>query len=281
MRVNRTIDGAIKNPQFCGIYKITCLINDKKIIGQTVDFRARKRSHSLALRKGIHGNLLLQRAYNKYGEDNFEFSVIETCSDEQLNDREIFWINSLRTKERDYGYNILPGGSAMKTYLHSDELRAKLSASRLAAGIKGSKCYQYGKKMPPEFGAAISAAKRANPLEGENHPHYGMKRSEQTKRNMRDAQRKSEKFKALRQRLAQQKRLRLEKKALEKQNRIPYKKPSKKVCQMDENEQIINIFDSALLASVFVGVARSAITKACADIKRTSAKCKWRYLGDI
>ena len=44
----------------------------------------------------------------KYGIENFTFSVIEECSQEQLNEREIYWIEYYDTYKN--GYNSTLGG---------------------------------------------------------------------------------------------------------------------------------------------------------------------------
>lgn len=60
-----------------GIYQIQNLVNGKVYIGSTTNFVARKYQHLRALRANNLKNKKLQNAFNKYGEQNFEFSVIE------------------------------------------------------------------------------------------------------------------------------------------------------------------------------------------------------------
>jgi group I intron endonuclease len=55
-----------------------------------------------------HDNQHLQRAWNKYGQDNFEFIVIEDCSVDELSDREKYYIKLY--KDMDLAYNIHDGG---------------------------------------------------------------------------------------------------------------------------------------------------------------------------
>ena len=70
---------------------------------------------------GIHGNIHLQHAWNKYGEDNFEFSIIEECDIELLDEREIFWIDKLKSYYKLNGYNITLGGGGFRK-LTDDEI---------------------------------------------------------------------------------------------------------------------------------------------------------------
>lgn len=67
-----------------GIYKITCLLNDHFYIGQTQNFKERKKDHFKDLRKGNHSNRRLQNCFNKYGAESFEFSVLKECPIEWL-----------------------------------------------------------------------------------------------------------------------------------------------------------------------------------------------------
>lgn len=59
------------------IYSIKNKVNNKMYIGSTVDFSRRKRQHLHDLRHNKHNNNHLQKSFNKYGEDNFIFSIVE------------------------------------------------------------------------------------------------------------------------------------------------------------------------------------------------------------
>lgn len=88
------------------IYQIKNKINGKKYIGQTSDFQKRKNSHLSALRRGKCFNSYLQRAFDVYGEDAFEFSILEYCDVDDLDKREEFWIS------REGSYRLCGGESA-------------------------------------------------------------------------------------------------------------------------------------------------------------------------
>ncbi len=74
-----------------GIYRIYCKANGKSYYGQTNDYDRRMIEHRKLLRhhsKKKHHCTHLQRAWNLYSEDQFEFSLLEECSVELLNERE-------------------------------------------------------------------------------------------------------------------------------------------------------------------------------------------------
>lgn len=90
------------------IYKIVNNINNKLYIGSCVGHYLRKGQHWYRLRKGTHDNNHLQNSWNKYGEENFEFIVIEFVPDvNNLIKREQHWIDTLKVCDRTIGYNKL------------------------------------------------------------------------------------------------------------------------------------------------------------------------------
>lgn len=89
------------------IYKTINLINGNFYIGQD------SKNNPLYLGSGI----LLNRAIEKYGRENFKKEIIESCNNKvQLNDREIFWINKLKPI-----YNIAKGGNGGDTISNHPE----------------------------------------------------------------------------------------------------------------------------------------------------------------
>lgn len=90
----------------CGIYKITNVLNGKSYIGQSINIPLRWSRHkNFPLEKS---NYPLYKAFKKYGIENFAFDILEECSVENLNDREIFWIKTFNSYYE--GYNQTLGG---------------------------------------------------------------------------------------------------------------------------------------------------------------------------
>ena len=120
-----------------GIYCIENTLNQNKYIGLSIQIEERWRNHKRLLKRGIHENAHLQNAYNKYG-DVFKFYVIEECKQEQLNEREQYWISFYDTKS--HGYNESDGGGGI--FNPTNDVRRKISE-----GLKGSKNGMYGVRL--------------------------------------------------------------------------------------------------------------------------------------
>lgn len=98
-----------------GIYKIENLLNHKVYIGQSVDICRRWRDHRKAYKDENNDkvkNSHLYRSIQKYGIENFEFSVIEECSVAELNERERYWISYYDSFFN--GYNLTLGGDSSR-----------------------------------------------------------------------------------------------------------------------------------------------------------------------
>lgn len=113
-----------------GVYKIVNAVNGKVYIGSAgVSLRRRNNEHYCTLRKGQHTNNHLQNSWNKYGENAFEFIILERCSPELCLIREQFWIDFYDSANEFKGYNITPtAGSLLGTKFgpRSDEVKAKM-----------------------------------------------------------------------------------------------------------------------------------------------------------
>lgn len=88
-----------------GIYKITCLVNNRFYIGSAactrgnsnkVGFKGRLNQHILKLNKNQHHNCILQNSWNKYGSDNFIFEILEYCNIEKSRELEQKYLDELQ-----------------------------------------------------------------------------------------------------------------------------------------------------------------------------------------
>ena len=161
----------------CGIYKITCVVNGKCYIGQSVDIRGRLYHHKGDLERNKHRNKYLQRLYNKYGKDNMTFEIVELCSIDELDDKEKYWIAYYGGVESKMNCNWESGGHANKRY--SKELRQRQSESH--KGQHNSPRTQFKKGMIP-----WNKGKKATPeaIEHQRQSHLGKHISEETKQKL-------------------------------------------------------------------------------------------------
>jgi group I intron endonuclease len=88
-----------------GIYKITSP-SDKIYIGQSRNINKRKKEYRYL---NCKHQTKLYYSLKKYGWEQHIFEIIEECSLEQLNEREIYWINTYNTVKN--GLNLREGGS--------------------------------------------------------------------------------------------------------------------------------------------------------------------------
>lgn len=99
----------------CGIYCIKNTANNKKYIGLSRDIRRRWNEHKSDLRNNQHNNVYLQREWNIYGEDVFEFSIVELCDPSKICDREQYYIAEYHTLSHEDGHNFTLGGEYCPT----------------------------------------------------------------------------------------------------------------------------------------------------------------------
>lgn len=137
------------------VYKIVNALNGRMYIGQSINPTYRAKRHFWK----NSGCVKLQNAVEKYGRDNFVFSVLCWCKDKaDANEVEETLIELGDTRLN--GYNITPGGFGTgagennpffgKT--HSPELKARLSANKV------------GKPMAYETREKIAKANRTRTM---------------------------------------------------------------------------------------------------------------------
>ena len=165
----------------CGIYKIENKINHKIYIGKSIDIYTRWYNHKHSLRNGVHYNLHLQKSWNKYGEDNFEFCIIEKCSEKNLDQLEVLYISQYQSYNSTFGYNLTLGGEGG---IPNYETRKKLSQAN-----SGENNPMFGKFHTDETKNKISEALSGekNPRYGKHSVHYGKHLSDAHKEKLRIA----------------------------------------------------------------------------------------------
>jgi group I intron endonuclease len=152
---NKPIDGII--------YKCINIINGKIYIGKTIKpFEWYCASH---IRNAFNKTDLkhshrrkFYSAIRKYGENKFKWDIIERCPVDQLNVREIYWINFFDSFKK--GYNNTKGGDGgggMIPYKRTEEIKQKISKTLM------------GHKRTTE-----SIKKQIETMKGPNHPLYGV-----------------------------------------------------------------------------------------------------------
>jgi group I intron endonuclease len=115
-----------------GVYQILNKENNKVYIGSTNNFKKRRKQHFYLLRSGKHGNSYLQDSWNKYGEDSFEFNVVEIVEDQDnLIEREQYYIDTFKSYNNSFGYNLKRYAKGMKDFTHKDETKDKMRKSKL------------------------------------------------------------------------------------------------------------------------------------------------------
>lgn len=97
------------------IYCITNDINNKQYVGKTTEtLEKRFKEHLNDATKERCKNRPLYRAINKYGKEHFTIKLLEECSLQDLELREVYWIHQLNTYS--YGYNATHGGDGKQLY---------------------------------------------------------------------------------------------------------------------------------------------------------------------
>ena len=155
-----------------GIYCIENVVNYKKYIGQSNNIYSRWENHKWCLNNNKHDNSYLQRAWNKYGEEKFSFTILEICDEDVIDEYEKYFIDFYSTLIDSNGYNLDSGGNLNKK--HSEITKNKISKAHI------------GKKLSDETKAKISTNRKGK-LVGEEHFMYGRHHSEETKKKLSEA----------------------------------------------------------------------------------------------
>ena len=111
-----------------GIYRIVNLISGDFYIGSSKDIERRWSEHKRKLNIKKHQNVILQRAWDKYGENNFSFEVVDSCSLEDL----LVLENNHLSKNPKYNIvKVAKGGDTISNNPNRDLIIEKISKKSL------------------------------------------------------------------------------------------------------------------------------------------------------
>ena len=174
------------------IYKITNLLNNKIYIGKDTT------NNDDYFGSGV----LIKRAIDKYGINNFEKVILETCdSNGELCDKEKFWINLLKSTDLTIGYNISNGGDggdtisnnpnkenilkkiseSMKNRVFTEIHKEKLSKNHYSTKYRKGKTYNdmYGEDSALEYKQKLKESRNKYTTEkdrlGDKYDEYILK----------------------------------------------------------------------------------------------------------
>lgn len=138
----------------CGVYAIIKIGTDESYIGSSVHIEKRFSQHRRSLGQGRHTSQKLQRAWNKYGSDSFEFKIIEACEPMERLKLEQFYLD---TKNSCLNISKLASGGSRK------EDWTKSRRSNLSVALTGNR---NGIDKPAGFSDTMRAARAAHPSPG-------------------------------------------------------------------------------------------------------------------
>lgn len=143
-----------------GIYVFVNLVNDKQYIGSAVNIYRRFLDHI----GGRQSNIPLQRAFDKYGKENFQFVVYAYAPYvlPAIIELETFYISYFPFEKL---YNLSPAAGSMFGYKHKKEAIEKMKLRLLDP----SNHPMFGKTHSNESRSLISKPKSLNPMFGRSH----------------------------------------------------------------------------------------------------------------
>lgn len=263
------------------IYKVTNLINGHMYIGK----------HEFSephLDYGYHGSgYILQKAYEKYGKENFSMEILEwiNTNNSDLNKAEIKWIDVFSTFEFPQHYNMTPGGDGMTSEMVSGENNPMYNDHRFA----GENNYFYGKRLygeanPNWKGKSVTQFQReymSKIMTGKEPPNKGVPMSPERLKQHKEAMRKLSKNENWHKIML--------KAAIKRSNNPEWHKKIKEYAQTRKipiimltlNDEPIKLFDSASTVKNFLNRdCQGNISKCCNNKIHSAYGYHWMYLSD-
>lgn len=277
-----------------GIYVIINKINGYKYVGKSKNITSRLEHHKSLLRNNHHiyrtGELsLLQKAWNKYGEDAFEFKILEFCEVEKLNEREKYWIDYYKCNHSKYqqGYNMTDGGEGA-CFNQNIKGRIQINNGKIQKMIYPDEFPVYEKQgfvkgILPQTIERVN--KNRKPKRGEEHWAYGKHFSEETKKKMSNSHNGKSAVWNIGRTLSEEHKRKISES--KKGTKIPKetiekvsKSRQKPIEQYNKENIFLNEFNDGVEAENVTGIHRSHISQCCNGKRKTAGGYIWRFKNE-
>lgn len=242
------------------IYKTTNNVNGKMYIGKRTYDKDGKWATYLG------SGILIRRAIQKYGEENFSRDILQVCKDkDELNSSEKYWIDYYNATQSDMFYNISSGGDGGNT------IAGYTSEQLIDYKERKSVIHKITSAKGEDSGGAILTEKEVKEIiqmildgkyDDEISDDYDVAistvqdiRHHRTWKELTDG---------------------IEFPKINRRNGDV----RKAVCQYDENGQYINTFCSAVEAEKLTGISKKLISAVCHGNKRIAHGYIWRFQDD-
>lgn len=155
------------------IYKTTNLFNGKIYVGQHKATKFNDNYYGSGIR--------ITNLINKFGKSSFSCELLEECSsEEELNEKEIYWIDKLNSTNRDIGYNLMSGGYKVRGIKHSEETKQKISKAKM--GCHPNRDYLMSESTKNKISNTLKEYYKTH-----DNPRKGVHLTVKTKQKLRDA----------------------------------------------------------------------------------------------
>lgn len=281
-----------------GVYIITNLINGKFYIGSSIHLSDRKNTHFRELEQGIHDNNHLQKAYNKYGKDNFTFKIIEyiECR-ENVIPREQYWIDYfLSATKRENLYNICLIAGSCAGVKRSEESKKLYSLAKMGdknpmkrADVRAKKSASSKGYVTPEF---VKEKIRVSNSGEKNHNFgkfgkesacYGSRRTKKVKNilsNMAKKRWQRPEYVSKRKEISLKKRIDMIGKRFERLTVIAFSG----IKRIGKNNKLVLLYecrcDCGNICIVYGSKLRSGWTKSCGCLQKEMQKINGQKLNE-
>jgi group I intron endonuclease len=150
-------------PPLSGVYAFTHTPSQKSYVGSTNDLATAKTKGFSRLKAAKYHNPYLQSVFDESGAAMIEFRVLEFVTDpHMLVERQQWWLDHLRTADREHGFNVSPTAGSQSGMQHSEATKEKCRQNglRMMADVQRRQHLSElnrGKTASPETKAKMSA----------------------------------------------------------------------------------------------------------------------------